>query len=229
MQTVLQTGMRILLARRCVEVCAFLLAAVVVMWSAVLAKQATVGPALVALDTRVARDAAPRVMPMVAAAPERLSSVQPQTRAERIAMAAEAAQSTVLSSEPIEPATADASIRYFDGRPVRPVRTIWMVVTAYSPDHRSCGHWADGRTANNRSVWTNAMNLVAADTRLLPFGTMLTVPGYANDEIVPVMDRGGAIKGSRLDVLYPTHAIARQWGVQRIPVTVWEYADEDSE
>ena len=57
--------------------------------------------------------------------------------------------------------------------------------------------------------------------------TMLSIEGYNNDEIAPVLDRGGAIKGARLDLLYPTHAIARQWGVQRLPVTIWEYADED--
>jgi len=117
------------------------------------------------------------------------------------------------------------SVRWFGGRQVRPARTLWMTVTAYSPDHRSCGKWADGITASNKSVWTNGMKLVAADTRLLPFGTLLSVPGYDSDRIVPVLDRGGAIKGNRLDVLYPTHAIARRWGVQKLPVTVWEYAD----
>ena len=116
--------------------------------------------------------------------------------------------------------------RYFNGRPLRAVRTISMVVTAYSPDHRSCPGTDDGLTATNDSVWTNAMRLVAADTNLLPFGSLVSVPGYAGGEVVPVLDRGGAIKGRRLDVLYPTHEIARQWGRQKLQVTVWEYADE---
>jgi 3D (Asp-Asp-Asp) domain-containing protein len=60
---------------------------------------------------------------------------------------------------------------------------------------------------------------------MLPFGTLLSIPGYDNGAVVPVLDRGGAIKGARLDVLYPTHEIALEWGVQRLPVTVWEYAD----
>jgi 3D (Asp-Asp-Asp) domain-containing protein len=100
-----------------------------------------------------------------------------------------------------------------------------MTVTAYSPDHRSCGKWADGITASNKSVWTNGMKLVAADTRILPFRSLVSVPGYDEGRIVPVLDRGGAIKGARLDVLYPTHEIALRWGVQRLPVTVWEYVD----
>ncbi len=100
-----------------------------------------------------------------------------------------------------------------------------MVVTAYSPDSRSCGIWADGVTASGYSVWTNGMKLVAADTRLLPFGSIVSIEGYNGGKPVPVLDRGGKIKGHRLDVLYPTHEIARRWGRQTIDVTVWEYAD----
>ncbi len=116
-------------------------------------------------------------------------------------------------------------VRYFNGRPIRAVRTMRMRVTAYSPDHRSCGIHADGITASGYSVDVNGGRLVAADRRLFPFGALVSVPGYASGQVVPVLDRGGAIKGSRLDVLYPTHEIARQWGVQHIDVMVWEYAD----
>jgi 3D (Asp-Asp-Asp) domain-containing protein len=101
-----------------------------------------------------------------------------------------------------------------------------MKVTAYSPDEKSCGIWADGKTASGYSVWTNGMKLVAADTRLLPFGTVISVPGYNGGQPVQVLDRGGAIKGRRLDVLYPTHEVALKWGVQDLEVTVYEFADE---
>ncbi len=43
--------------------------------------------------------------------------------------------------------------------------------------------------------------------------------------MVPVLDRGGVIKGHRLDVLFPTHEAAMQWGVRRLEVTIWNYAD----
>jgi 3D (Asp-Asp-Asp) domain-containing protein len=122
-------------------------------------------------------------------------------------------------------ATRDADVVMFGNRPIRPVRTMRMVVTAYSPDERSCGKWADGITASGKSVWTNGMRLVAADTRLLPFGSIVSVPGYNGGRPVPVLDRGGAIKGKRLDVLYPTHEIALRWGRQPLDVTIWEYAD----
>lgn len=113
----------------------------------------------------------------------------------------------------------------FNGRPLRPRKTLRMRVTAYSPDERSCGKWADGVTASGKSVFTNGMKLVAADTRLFPFGTILSIPGYHGGRPVPVLDRGGKIKGHRLDVLYPTHEEALEWGVQYLDVTIWEYAD----
>lgn len=128
-----------------------------------------------------------------------------------------------ISVEAIDPDVA--SVRMFNGRPLRAARTVTMTVTAYSPDERSCGAHADGITASGYSVMTNGGRLVAADTSLLPFGSLVSVPGYDADTVVPVLDRGGAIKGHRLDVLFETHAQARQWGVRTLEVTVWEYAD----
>lgn len=133
----------------------------------------------------------------------------------------------VCEAEPIaetKPAIDD-EVRWFDGRRVRASGTITLRVTAYSPDERSCGIFADGQTATLHSVWTNGFQLVAADTSILPFGTLLTVPGYADGKIVPVLDRGGAIKGHRLDVLFPTHREAMKWGVRDIEVTIWAYDD----
>jgi 3D (Asp-Asp-Asp) domain-containing protein len=120
---------------------------------------------------------------------------------------------------------ADPNLRWFNGRPIRPARTMTMVVTGYSPDARSCAGSDDGLTATLHSVETNGFKLVAADTRLLPFGSMVSVPGYDAGQVVPVLDRGGAIKGHRLDLLFPTHEQARAWGVKRLKVVVWEYAD----
>ena len=103
--------------------------------------------------------------------------------------------------------------------------TVMMEVTAYSPDARSCGAFADGVTASGYSVETNAGRLVAADTSVLPFGSLVSVPGYHSGQVVPVLDRGGAIKGDRLDLLMPTHEQAMQWGRKRVAVTIWAYAD----
>ncbi len=134
-----------------------------------------------------------------------------------------AAREKVLTPNPEEPVAPE---RFFGGRPIRKVGTMRMRVTAYSPDARSCGKFADGITASGYSIWTNGMKLVAADTSVLPFKSILTIPGYNDGQPVPVLDRGGRIKGRRLDVLYPTHAMARQWGKRWLDVDVWAYADE---
>lgn len=126
---------------------------------------------------------------------------------------------------PVATKPVDPNIRIFNGRRIRPARTLTMVTTAYSPDERSCGIHADGITASGKSVWTNGMKMVAADTRLLPFGTIVSIPGYYNGQPVPVLDRGGAIKGHRLDLLYPNHERALQWGRKTQKVVVWEYID----
>ncbi len=138
-----------------------------------------------------------------------------------------------IAAHPVAPAMsaemrrlcADPAVRWFNGRPAKPSKTMWMKVTAYSPDARSCGESADGLTATLHSVTTNNAQLVAADPRVLPYGSMLTVPGYASSSIVPVLDCGGAIKGEHIDLLFPTHEQARAWGVKRMKVIVWRYVD----
>jgi 3D (Asp-Asp-Asp) domain-containing protein len=102
------------------------------------------------------------------------------------------------------------------------LRTMIMEVTAYCPCVRCCGPRAQGITASGRRVSFNGGRFVAADTRLLKFNTKLLIPGYADNSAVQVVDRGGAIKGNKLDVFFPTHEEARRWGRQKLLVTVIE-------
>ena len=101
------------------------------------------------------------------------------------------------------------------------LRTIRMEVTAYCPCTKCCGENAQGVTASGHDVSYNNSRFVAADTDHLPFGTRLVIPGYAGGA-VEVIDRGGAIKGNKLDVFYPTHEEALEWGRQWVDVTVLE-------
>ena len=90
---------------------------------------------------------------------------------------------------------------------------LWRV-TAYCPCARCCGKFSDGITASG----TKADHPLVAAPPEIPFGTMVLVPGYACDGWVPVEDRGGAIKGRRLDVFFGTHDEALEWGVRWLPV-----------
>ncbi len=93
-----------------------------------------------------------------------------------------------------------------------------MRVTAYCPCPSCCGEYSDGITANGYEIQPDD-TFVAADRRY-PFGTEMLIPGYSNSQPVKVLDRGGAIKGNRLDVFFATHEEALQWGVQFLEVNV---------
>ena len=92
-------------------------------------------------------------------------------------------------------------------------------VTAYCPCSKCCGKWADGRTATNKPVTYNKGKFIAMD-KSIPFGTLVFIPSYS-PKPVPVEDRGGAIKGDKIDVFFPTHQEALNWGVKIIEVTIY--------
>ncbi len=88
-------------------------------------------------------------------------------------------------------------------------------VTAYCPKECCCGEWADGYFANGEPVG----GLAIAAPKSIPFDTVLFVPGYGT---ATVKDRGGSIKGNKLDVYFPTHQEALDWGVQYLTVLEME-------
>jgi 3D (Asp-Asp-Asp) domain-containing protein len=93
-----------------------------------------------------------------------------------------------------------------------------MRVTAYCPCPKCCGKYSDGVTANGHVI-SNGDRFVAADSRFA-FDTQMVIPGYNNGKVVRVFDRGGAIKGDRIDVFFNTHEEALEWGVQYLNVKI---------
>jgi 3D (Asp-Asp-Asp) domain-containing protein len=98
-------------------------------------------------------------------------------------------------------------------------RIVMMEVTAYCPCSKCCGPHAAGITASGLLVSHNDGHFVAAD-RAFPFHTQFIIPGYAGNQPVPVLDRGGASKGNKLDVFFPTHEQALKWGRRKVAVMV---------
>jgi len=86
-------------------------------------------------------------------------------------------------------------------------------VTAYCPCEKCCGKWADGVTASGHVIQPGDKFIAAPPE--IPFGTILYVPGYGT---APVLDRGGSIKGNRLDVFFNSHQMANKWGVRWLKV-----------
>jgi 3D (Asp-Asp-Asp) domain-containing protein len=147
-----------------------------------------------------------------------------------------AAQASKPAAKTVAPVDSNAGL-FFDIRPqiatvVKGIETVAahaprthirrMEVTAYCPCTKCCGPAAKGITASGKHVSHNDGKFVAADTSVLPFGTKLVIPGYADDAQVQVLDRGGAIKGNKLDLYFPTHAEALTWGRQQVDVIVYE-------
>ena len=97
-------------------------------------------------------------------------------------------------------------------------QTVQMRVTAYCPCPKCCGKYSDGQTACGHKIRPGDA-FVAADKEY-PFGTEMVVPGYKNTEPVKVLDRGGAIRGNRLDVFFHSHQQALNWGVKHLNVKV---------
>jgi 3D (Asp-Asp-Asp) domain-containing protein len=103
--------------------------------------------------------------------------------------------------------------------------TLTMEVTAYCPCTICCGHNARGITASGQPASYHNRTFVAADASLLPFYSQVIVPGYNHDKPVPVIDRGSAITGHRLDIFFPNHAQAQRWGRQTLLVKIVSVSD----
>ena len=93
-----------------------------------------------------------------------------------------------------------------------------MKVTGYCPCPKCCGQYSDGITATGHKIQPGDA-FVAADKRY-SFGTEMIIEGYNNGKPVKVLDRGGAIKGNKLDAFFHTHQQALEWGVRYIDVKV---------
>ncbi|MDF7824466.1 3D domain-containing protein [Pontiellaceae bacterium B12227] len=72
-----------------------------------------------------------------------------------------------------------------------------------------------GKTSSGAMV---RPGILAADTSIYPYGTVMHIPGYGYGV---VKDTGGAIKGQHIDLYRPNHWFARQWGVKKKKVRVW--------
>ena len=89
-------------------------------------------------------------------------------------------------------------------------------ITYYCACKQCCGK-TNGITASGAKVQEGVT--VAADTSKLPFGTNIYINGIGWRT---VQDRGGAIKGNKIDIYMNSHAEALAWGVKYLPVQVAE-------
>lgn len=121
-------------------------------------------------------------------------------------------------------------------RPPRGVEPVVVVMetTGYCPCGKCCGwkrNWlfqpvySSGPLKGERKIVGQTASgtmakpgTIAADTRRYPFGTIMYVEGYGYGR---VEDRGGAIKGNKIDLFFRRHGKALEWGRQQKRVKVW--------
>lgn len=130
------------------------------------------------------------------------------------------AQTAILA--PVEPSATSAPILPLPDEK-EPPEEVWTTVTAtaYCPCKKCCGVWAENRP--NGIVYTASGAIaqegvtIAADWDVYPPGTVLQVEGLG--EYI-VQDRGGAIKGLKIDVYFEDHDDALQFGHQEVRIKV---------
>jgi 3D (Asp-Asp-Asp) domain-containing protein len=132
--------------------------------------------------------------------------------------------------------------------PIAPVveepkgRWVWATVTAYSPHVRSCGKWSRlGLTSTGvqvRSADPDNAYGIAADPKVIPYGTSIYVPGYweklqnnANfipSEMTSVDDTGGGMRQStrrgviHIDIRFRSQSEAVKWGTKRMKIFIYD-------
>lgn len=116
--------------------------------------------------------------------------------------------------------------------PVIEEETEWMVfkATAYCPCEKCCGKWAKNRsngivyTANGEVAKEGVT--IAADWDVLSPGTEVEIEGIGTRK---VQDRGGAIRGNRIDIYFETHEQALKFGVQEVQLRIIENVEPKDE
>ena len=93
-----------------------------------------------------------------------------------------------------------------------------MRVTAYCACKKCCGQYG-GKFVTAAGYKIRKGDKLVAAPKNYKFGTLLLIPGYSKKP-VKVLDRGGAIKGNRLDVYFDSHEEALKWGVRYLKVEV---------
>ncbi|MGM0904612.1 MAG: ubiquitin-like domain-containing protein [Bacillota bacterium] len=86
--------------------------------------------------------------------------------------------------------------------------------TAYTANCNGCS----GITATGVNLKANPnAKVIAVDPSVIPLGTKVYVEGYG---YATASDTGGAIKGNKIDVFFPSKSQAYQWGTKRVKVQI---------
>jgi 3D (Asp-Asp-Asp) domain-containing protein len=102
-----------------------------------------------------------------------------------------------------------------------------VVATGYTAGVESTGKTPDhpeyGITYSGVRVKRDLYSTIAADLNIFPIGTILFIPGYGYGVVA---DKGGAIKGNRVDLYYDTvEDVYKYWGKKTVQVYIVKKGD----
>lgn len=124
----------------------------------------------------------------------------------------ESKSKVVVASNEKKAATASNSTPAPAPAPTTQGRTMVMEATGYSTAQPSLSRY----TANGTDLHVNP-RVIAVDPNVIPLGSTVTVEGYGT---YIAADTGGAIKGNRIDIHFPTVAGAMSVGRRSVKITV---------
>lgn len=145
-----------------------------------------------------------------------LSAVQPPQEPETPAETPEHAEAEEIVTE--KPRTAGIAFSW-DAAAHEYVSLGEFKLTSYCACEKCCGYWATIRPVDENGepiVYTASGAVarqgvtVAADTDILPYGTVLLIGG---EEFI-VQDCGGGVNGKHIDIYFEDHQAARAFGVK---------------
>jgi 3D (Asp-Asp-Asp) domain-containing protein len=97
---------------------------------------------------------------------------------------------------------------------LKPIGT--FEATAYCPCKKCCGENAKGITASGTKVQAN--RTIAVDPKVIPLGSKVHIEGYGD---YVAEDKGGAIKGNKIDIFFPDHQSALNFGRKKGIKVYW--------
>jgi len=146
----------------------------------------------------------------------RTASSLASARAQRVSFLASLAVRRRLTARQI--AALDARARQVVGRAqtvqAEVVSTTWVASGRRTLTVTATGYSLPGRTATGLPV---GPGVVAVDPSVIPLGSRLTIPGYGEGVAA---DTGGAVRGSTIDLWFPTLADALAWGRRTVTITL---------
>lgn len=128
------------------------------------------------------------------------------------AQAVEVSEVTEVSEPIIEQEYTTAAVE-------REYIEVTATLTAYCPCVKCCGK-SDGITASGTQA--TAGRTVAVDTRLIPYGTEISIDG----KTYIAEDCGGKVKGYTIDVFFDSHEEALNFGRQTKTVKIYKTVSE---